>query len=103
MSAFAHSTEPKGGYTVAYMLQGSRNTLLGLEANDDHALVSYAVRVSPTTRGRWATVTCLCGAAARAMWEDTTTTYRSLVLVAWFDACGSTVRLDAESLQRSQE
>lgn len=84
---------------MSYILHGK--SLLGLQSDDpDHCLLAYAVRVSPTPRGRWVTVSCSCGAAARARWEDTTANYRSLVMVAWFDACTTTVDLDAESLPR---
>ena len=88
---------------MAYMLHGTNTEILGMRCDEAHTLMAYCVRVSPTTRGRWATVTCSCGAAARSLWEDTTATYRSLVFVAWYDACGSTALRGAESLQQPQE
>lgn len=85
---------------MSYMLHGKK--FLGLASEGGHTLVAYAVRVAPSYRGRWASASCFCGAASRAKWEDTTADYRSLVMVAWYDACGSTARLDVESLPRLQ-
>lgn len=86
---------------MGYTMYGKN--LLGLACDEDHVIASYAVRISDAPRGRWATVGCSCGATARTFWEDTTADYRSMVFVAWFDACGSTARLDAESLPLSRE
>ena len=81
-----------------YTLRG--RSLLGLEADKGHVLEAYSIRVAKSTARRWAETRCSCGQRARARWEEPTADYRSLVTVAWFDACGVRAFLGAESLRR---
>lgn len=88
---------------MEYLLQGRNEEILGMQGLEGHELSGYVVRISPSLLRRWAEVRCSCGAGARTQWSELTITYRALIAVAWFDACGSTERLGAESLQRLQE
>jgi hypothetical protein len=88
---------------MAYVIQGTNAEVLSATSEHGHTLSSYQVRVSPLPQARWASVICSCGSSAKASWEDTTSTFRDLVYVAWFDACGSIARLGAESLPQSRE
>jgi hypothetical protein len=46
------------------------------------------MRSAPEPSERWIEITCSCGAASKAVWDDTVNDCTELVNLAWFLGCG---------------